>query len=67
MSSNAANASAEARKSCRPNPTLARNSSDDTISAGSKLAAAHVDFPDPDGPTSTTTQGAASAMVMSRR
>ena len=57
MSSSSANASVDAARSCSPSPTSARSASLDTICAGSNHCAAHVDFPDATGPTSTTTHG----------
>ena len=58
MSSSSANASLLAATSSSPAPTTARSRSLDTIVSSGKLAAAHVDFPDAPGPTSTTTTGA---------
>ena len=52
--SSTSNASLEARWSCSPAPTTARRASDDTTWSGRNCAAAHVDLPDPGGPTSTT-------------
>ena len=43
--------------SSSPVPTSARSRSLDTIASAGKWAAAHVDFPDAPGPTSTTTHG----------
>ena len=56
-SSSNANASALAAMSSSPAPTNARSRSLDTISSAPNRSAAHVDFPDAPGPTSTTTHG----------
>ena len=60
MVSSSANASVLAARSSSPSPTTARRRSLDTICSGAKWLAAHDDFPDPDGPTRTTKQGAGS-------
>ena len=41
-------------------PTTARRSSDDTTSTGANRPCAHVDLPDPEAPTSTTSAGSGS-------
>src|SRR5215218_7687651 len=55
-SSRTAKASVPARWSWSPSPTRARSASVDTTWLGRNWAAAHVDLPAPEGPTSTTTQ-----------
>ena len=57
ISSTSANASAVAVRSCGPSPTTARRPSDETIWFDANCDAAHVDFPTPAGPTSTTKHG----------
>src|SRR4051812_49637064 len=61
--SSTANASTEASRSLSPLPTEARSASEDTISFAANRSAAQVDFPDPDGPTSTTTAGVGIAIM----
>ena len=58
--SSTAKASFDARWSRSCSPTTARSASDDTTCAGAKWRAAHVDFPLPDTPTSTTRHGSGS-------
>ena len=47
-------------RSASPSPTAARSASLDTICSGAKWVAAQLDFPEPDGPASTTRHGAGS-------
>ena len=62
--SSTSKASFDARWSCSPVPTTARRRSDDTTWCGGNCEAAHVDFPDAGGPTSTTSDPSASRMVI---
>ena len=61
MWSSSANASSDASRSCSPLPTTPRSRSDDTTSGFRYRPLAHADFPDPAGPTSTTSAGSGMA------
>ena len=58
-----ANASSVAERSFSPLPTMARSSSDETISRRAKRAAAQADLPAPDAPTRTISAGSGSVAV----
>src|SRR6185437_15266144 len=63
MVSSSANASSVAERSFSPLPTMARSSSDETISRRAKRAAAQADLPAPDAPTRTISAGSGSVAV----